>query len=188
VKAVRALLLLHRACLLPPRLPAQTFIELVCWNVFFWGLLYYILNHTGFPKPLGLPPKSAKRKLSWIDYLLVGTLCMNLVWVVWYKYVTETLIYLLQPCHIVSALLVYLICCTNVRRGSMWFAIFTHINVGTLLAIGFPDTRDYYRRGYWPHFTVCIPRDHWRGPSLSLSFRAFLGESKCACPLAAVRR
>jgi len=36
------------------------------------------------------------------------------------------------------------------------FAVFTHVNVGTLLAIGFPDTRDYYRRAYYPEFTVHI--------------------------------
>jgi hypothetical protein len=28
------------------------------------------------------------------------------------------------------------------------------MNVGTLLALGFPDTGDYYRRGYMPEFTV----------------------------------
>ena len=32
--------------------------------------------------------------------------------------------------------------------------MFTHMNVGTLLALGFPDTGDYYRRGYMPEFTV----------------------------------
>jgi len=36
------------------------------------------------------------------------------------------------------------------------FTVFTHVNVGTLLAIGFPDTRDYYRRDYYPAFTVHI--------------------------------
>ena len=62
----------------------------------------------------------------------------------------------LQPCHVVSVLLIYLCLCPNVRRGSLGFAIFTHINVGTLLAIGFPDTRDYYRRAYFPTFTVLL--------------------------------
>jgi hypothetical protein len=77
------------------RCVVQTFIELLCWNLFFWGLLYGILNHTGFPKPLELP-KSANRKLSRIDFILAGTLTINLTWVVWYKYYTQTLVYLLQ--------------------------------------------------------------------------------------------
>ncbi len=38
--------------------------------------------------------------------------------------------------------------CVRARAGvrAQLFSVFVHTNLGTLLALGFPDTRDYYRR------------------------------------------
>ena len=135
--------------------PRQTFLELIVWNVFFWSALWYMLKRTGFPGPLQLP-RRGKRSITGFEKLMGGVVLITLSWVLWYKYKTNTVVYILQPCHIVSVLLIYLCWCSNVRTGSLVFAIFTHTNVGTLLAIGFPDTSDYHRRGYMTHFTVCL--------------------------------
>ncbi|EKX41772.1 hypothetical protein GUITHDRAFT_141763 [Guillardia theta CCMP2712] len=89
--------------------PKQTFGELVVWNLFFWTLTYVI-------------------------FMVLA----SLLWVLYYKYLTNTVVYILQPCHLVSIMLVYLFWCRDIAHGSLIFSMFTHMNVGTLLALVVP--------------------------------------------------
>uniref|UniRef100_A0A7S4N1I1 Uncharacterized protein n=1 Tax=Guillardia theta TaxID=55529 RepID=A0A7S4N1I1_GUITH len=133
--------------------PKQTFGELVVWNLFFWTLTYVIFMRCDFRRRLGLP-KHGVRKVTYGDVFLGTQVLASLLWVLYYKYLTNTVVYILQPCHLVSIMLVYLFWCRDIAHGSLIFSMFTHMNVGTLLALGFPDLTDYRRRGIYPAFSI----------------------------------
>mmetsp|Transcript_32869 Transcript_32869/g.87184 ORF Transcript_32869/g.87184 Transcript_32869/m.87184 type:complete len:182 (-) Transcript_32869:3-548(-) len=61
---------------------------------------------------------------------------------------------MLQPCHVVAILLVYVCVCPDRRLASLLLCVFVHTNLGTFLALATPDTRDYYRRNVMPEATV----------------------------------
>ena len=59
-----------------------------------------VIQGPGF-KPLNLPPRS-RRVPDRLDVLIGSTLCISLIIIILYKYVTNTLEYMTQPCHLVS--------------------------------------------------------------------------------------
>jgi hypothetical protein len=52
-------------------------------------------------KPLKLPPRG-RRTPDRFDILIGSTLCVSLIIIILYKYVTNTMEYMTQPCHLVS--------------------------------------------------------------------------------------
>eukprot|EP00961_Rhodomonas_salina_P010207 137287-Rhodomonas_salina.1 len=52
-------------------------------------------------KPLGLP-KAGKRDVGLIDMLMGLALTVLISFTAWYKYATNTVVYLAQPCHVVT--------------------------------------------------------------------------------------
>lgn len=128
--------------------PKQHIVEFIIYNIVFFTALYKLVN--AFPNwimqaQLASIPFNKRGKLAkFVELVASIVILASIVSMIIYKYQRDSLIFLLQPCHIFNFLLVAL--CLWPEESPVRHALF-HVHLyccwGAVLALAFPDFRDY---------------------------------------------
>eukprot|EP01133_Synstelium_polycarpum_P019064 gene19064-22829_t len=118
--------------------------------MFIIGYIIYLRSNRKGDGHIGVNMHSIVPKL--VAFVLIINLALN----VYYK--TQkgpyNLFFMLQPCHIVSAIYTYCLLTNNVKRGSQVFNLAIYYIFVTVSALAFPDTTDLILPGEYHNFYV----------------------------------
>ncbi|KAK9696448.1 hypothetical protein K7432_012454 [Basidiobolus ranarum] len=123
--------------------PRQHTIEfLLYFFVFAFAAVYFYNKGFNNEKAVILPVNASPRTFG--EKLIIFVLSSSLILVVVHKALTDSLIFMLQPCHVsLVILLTILICPKTQKLPHVLFNIYLNIMWGTILALVFPDYRSY---------------------------------------------
>ncbi|ORX88059.1 hypothetical protein K493DRAFT_290848 [Basidiobolus meristosporus CBS 931.73] len=123
--------------------PRQHTIEFLSYlSIFTLAATYFYKRGFKNAKANRIDVPSYPRSLC--EKLVITVLSFSLVLVAAHKYMTDSTIFLLQPCHVsLVILLTVLICPKTWRLPHVLFNVYLNIMWGTILALLFPDYRSY---------------------------------------------
>ncbi|XP_001632987.2 transmembrane protein 164 [Nematostella vectensis] len=112
----------------------QRVLETVSYMLFCVVLLYFILPRCRIPEKL--PP--LREGTLFARRLLLVLLCVTFAIEAGFKVATKQVIYLLNPCHVLNVLQIYLLAAKPSKHVLCLFRINMYILFGALLAVVFP--------------------------------------------------
>ncbi|XP_051534301.1 transmembrane protein 164-like isoform X2 [Myxocyprinus asiaticus] len=120
--------------------PQQRIVETLIVTAISVLELVVALKKVSVPKEVQDVGKDGRRTKedSWGKNLLLVLLCMTFGVEVGFKFATKTVIYLLNPCHVVTMVQIFLLACPPCKTAMVIFRLQVHMLNGALLALLFP--------------------------------------------------
>ncbi|XP_051959568.1 transmembrane protein 164-like [Xyrauchen texanus] len=120
--------------------PQQRIVETVIITAISVLELVVALKKVNVPKEVRDVGKDGRRTKedTWGKNLLLVLLCMTFGVEVGFKFATKTVIYLLNPCHVVTMVQIFLLACPPCKTAMVIFRLQVHMLNGALLALLFP--------------------------------------------------
>eukprot|EP01137_Pigoraptor_chileana_P002385 Opistho-2@41157 len=125
--------------------PRQHVIEFIVYNAFFLTIFFVLSKRlTAKGGAYYFIEVDARRKRTIVEHLATLSLLVTLGYTLYFKYLRGGTLFLLQPCHISLAILIVLSFAPAGWKGAhLLFNMYFYWMWGAILALAFPDLRDY---------------------------------------------